>query len=149
MQNQSRYQLDQDNKTYILSTSLFNDKLQLICESNSQKFSAEYNIYDLYKLSNYFNSTKSVAQVQKYVNGIIEKQRVGIFEEGNILRLVLYLINNDKIIIPLNKTISQVNLNNNYVYEKLIFQNQQNNIIIPTTTTNYTEQNYLSDQQLL
>ena len=149
MQNQSRYQLDQDNKTYILSTSLFNDKLQLICESNSQKFSAEYNIYDLYKLSNYFNSTKSVAQVQKYVNGIIEKQRVGIFEEGNILRLVLYLINNDKIIIPLNKTISQVNLNNNYDYEKLIFQNQQNNIIIPTTTTNYTEQNYLSDQQLL
>ena len=148
MQNQSRYQLDQDNKTYILSTSLFNDKLQLICESNSQKFSAEYNIYDLYKLSNYFNSTKSVAQVQKYVNGIIEKQRVGIFEEGNILRLVLYLINNDKIIIPLNKTISQVNLNNNYDYEKLIFQNQQNNIIIPTTT-NYTEQNYLSDQQLL
>ena len=149
MQNQSRYQLDQDNKTYILSTSLFNDKLQLICESNSQKFSAEYNIYDLYKLSNYFNSTKSVTQVQKYVNGIIEKQRVGIFEEGNILRLVLYLINNDKIIIPLNKTISQVNLNNNYDYEKLIFQNQQNNIIIPTTTTNYTEQNYLSDQQLL
>ena len=148
MQNQSRYQLDQDNKTYILSTSLFNDKLQLICESNSQKFSAEYNIYDLYKLSNYFNSTKSVAQVQKYVNGIIEKQRVGIFEEGNILRLVLYLINNDKIIIPLNKTISQVNLNNNYDYEKLIFQNQQNNIIIPTTT-NYTEHNYLSDQQLL
>ena len=101
-----------------------------------------------YDACNYFNSTKSVAQVQKYVNGIIEKQRVGIFEEGNILRLVLYLINNDKIIIPLNKTISQVNLNNNYDYEKLIFQNQQNNIIIPTTT-NYTEHNYLSDQQLL
>ena len=149
MRNQSQYQLEQDNKKYILTTRLYNDKLQLICnDSNSQKYTVEYNINDFYKLSRYFNNTKSVEQVQKYINGIIEKQRVGIFEDGNTIKLVLYLINNDKICIPLTKNISTSNLNSYYDYEKLFSQNQQNNIIMPTTT-NYTEQNYLSDQQIL
>ena len=149
MRNQSQYQIEQDNKKYILTTRLYNDKLQLICnDSNSQKYTVEYNINDFYKLSRYFNNTKSVEQVQKYINGIIEKQRVGIFEDGNTIKLVLYLINNDKICIPLTKNISTSNLNSYYDYEKLFSQNQQNNIIMPTTT-NYTEQNYLSDQQIL
>ena len=149
MRNQSQYQLEQDNKKYILTSRLYNDKLQLICnDSNSQNYSVEYNINDFYKLSRYFNNTKSVEQVQKYINGIIEKQRVGIFEDGKTIKLVLYLINNDKIVIPLTKNIPTSNLNNYYDYEKLFSQNQQNNIIMPTTT-NYTEQNYMSDQQIL
>ena len=149
MRNQSQYQLEQDNKKYILTSRLYNDKLQLICnDSNSQNYSVEYNINDFYKLSRYFNNTKSVEQVQKYINGIIEKQRVGIFEDGKTIKLVLYLINNDKIFIPLTKNIPTSNLNNYYDYEKLFSQNQQNNIIMPTAT-NYTEQNYMSDQQIL
>ena len=142
--NEARYQLEQDNKVYILSTSLIDDKLKLLCQdSNSQKYIGEFNMNDLLKLSRYFNAARNVEKVQIYLNGIIEKQRVGIFAEQNTIKIILYLVNNDKITIPLNKV---SNNNNYYSYENQFLQNQQNNIVIPTT--NYLDSNYYSEQQL-
>ena len=45
----------------------------------------------------------------KYLNGIIEKQRVGISQSGNILYIILYLINKDTIKIPLKPSMSNYN----------------------------------------
>ena len=137
--NETRYQLEQDNKTYILSTSLINDKLKLKCQdSNSQNFIGIFNMNDLLRISRYFSSTNSVEQVQLYLNGIIEKQRIGIFPKENILTIVLYLINQDKIYIPLT-----LNINDFYNSSNQYFQNQQENIVMDST--NYTEQQILDN----
>ena len=170
--NESRYQLEQDNEIYILSTSLLNDKLKLVCkDSNSQKFIGEFSMNDLLNLSRYFSTARTIEQVQNYLNGIIEKQRVAIFPEDNIIKVTLYLVNNDKIIIPLNKIISSNysnntnninsnsfntnniisnnNINNNYYeYENLFPQNQQNNINseMQINSSNYSDPNFYTEQ---
>ena len=145
--NEARYQLEQDNKVYILKTCLANDKLKLVCQdSNSQKYIGEFSMNDLLKLSRYFNAARNIEKVQAYLNGIIEKQRVGIFSEQNTIKIVLYLVNNDKITIPLNKEMSSIN--NFYNYENQYLQGQQSNIVLPTTTNNYLDSTYFSDQQL-
>ena len=109
--NITRYHLEQsDNKSYILTTSLINDKLKLTCQdSNNQTFLGAFTLLDLLNLSKYFKTTRSVAQVQQYLNGIIEKQRVGISQSGNILYIILYLINKDTIKIPLKPSMSNYN----------------------------------------
>ena len=105
--NLTRYHLEQsDNKIYILSTSLINDKLKLSCQdSNSQTYFGAFSIYDLLKISKYFNSTRSVDKIQQYLNGIIEKQRVEIYQDSTCIKVILHLINNDKIAIPLTQKI--------------------------------------------
>ena len=119
--NESRYQLEQDNKIYILATSLLGDKLKLVCQdSNSQTFFGAFNLTDLLKISRYFQSIHSVEQIQKYLNGIIEKQRVSISQNGTIVMIILYLINNDKINIPLQ------NITNNYNIQQKKIQGGNN-----------------------
>ena len=137
--NETRYQLEQDNKAYILTTSLIDDKLKLKCQdSNSQTFIGTFNMNDLLRLSRYFSSTNSVEQVQLYLNGIIEKQRIGIFPKDNAINIVLYLINQDKIYIPLS-----LNINDFYDNSNQYFQNPQENIIM--NSTNYSEQQILDN----
>ena len=138
--NETRYQLEQDNKAYILTTSLINDKLKLKCQdSNSQTFVGTFNMNDLLRLSRYFSSTNSVEQVQLYLNGIIEKQRIGIFPKENIITIVLYLINQDKIYIPLT-----LNINDFYNNSNQYFQNQQENFFTDYST-NYSETQMLDN----
>ena len=138
--NETRYQLEQDNKAYILTTSLVNDKIKLKCQdSNSQTFVGTFNMNDLLRLSRYFSSTNSVEQVQLYLNGIIEKQRIGIFPKENIITIVLYLINQDKIYIPLT-----LNINDFYNNSNQYFQNQQENFFTDYST-NYSETQMLDN----
>ena len=68
---------------------------------------------DLLKLSKYFKTTRSVDQVQQYLNGIVEKQRVEIYQDNVCIKIILHLINNDNITIPLTKKLIK-NENNNY-----------------------------------
>ena len=139
--NETHYQLDQDNKVYILKTSLINDKIKLMCkDSFNQIYQGAFNMNDLLNISRYFSTTNSVDQVQLYLNGIIENQRIGIFPEGNSIKMVLYLVNNDKIIIPLTKVLN----NNNYNIMNQYLQNQSN--IISENSTNYIDSNYYSEQ---
>ena len=142
--NLTRYHLEQsDNKIYILSTSLINDKLKLSCQdSNSQTYFGAFSIYDLLKISKYFNSTRSVDKIQQYLNGIIEKQRVEIYQDSTCIKVILHLINNDKIAIPLTQKI--VN-NNDYYNISNQYIEQIPNI---TSTTNYSNTNYFTDPQL-
>ena len=140
--NETHYQLDQENKVFILTTSLIGDKIKLMCrDSNNQIYKGIFNMNDLLKISRYFSTTNSVEQVQIYLNGIIENQRIGIFFEGNILKMVLYLVNNDKISIPLTK-VSTNNNNLNIMNQYLI--NQSNSTA--GSSTNYIDANYYSDQ---
>ena len=71
--NESRYQLEQENKIFILTTSLINKKIKLVCEdSNSQIFEGIFSLSDLLQISKYFQPTHTIEQIQKYLNGIID-----------------------------------------------------------------------------
>ena len=145
--NETRYQLEQENKIFILTTSLINDKLKIKCqEVNGETFVGAFNMSELLRLSRYFNSTRSVEQIQIYLNGIIEKQRVGVFPEENSINIVLYLINQDKIYIPLTQKLS--NNNNFYNIGDQYLKNQKNNIITQTLP-NYPQSNNYSNHQVL
>ena len=159
--NDSRYQLQQDNKAYILKTSLIdNDKIKLACRDSSTKeiFIGVFTLNTLIKLSKYFQVTHTLEQIQKYLNGIIEKQRVGISKTGNILSLILYLINNDKINIPLTKIEINNNIagtfnyqprpsNNQFVQNQIITQSPQfyNQSNVQSTTSNIHELGNISN----
>ena len=56
---------------------------------------------DLNDISQYFNSISSIEQVQAYLNGIIESQRVEISQDDSGVKVILHLINNDNIVITL------------------------------------------------
>ena len=144
--NITRYHLEQsDNKSYILTTSLINDKLKLSCQdSNMQTFIGEFTLMDLLNLSKYFKTTRSVAQVQQYLNGIIEKQRVEIYQDEICIKVILHLINNDRINIPLTKKI--INSNNYYnipnmsnTYMTSPISSNGIDITNYSTTQNYTD----------
>lgn len=113
--NITRYLIEQsDNNSYILTTCLINDKLKLTCQdSNSQTFLGAFTLIDLFNLSKYFKTTKSVDEVQKHLNGIVEKQRAEIYQDNVCIKIILHLINNDNITIPLTKKLIK-NENNNY-----------------------------------
>ena len=58
--NQTHYQLEQDKNVYILSTSLIDDKIKLLCQdSNNQIFKEEFSMNDLIKLSSEGNKLSS------------------------------------------------------------------------------------------
>ena len=107
--NENRYQLEQNNKVYILKTSLIDNKLKLVCQYQTQNFVGLFTLNDLLNISKYFQKTHTVETIQKYLNGIIEKQRVGISQSGNILYIIIYLINKDTIKIPLKPSMSNYN----------------------------------------
>ena len=125
--NITRYRLEQSNKkVYILTTSLISDKLKILCQdSTSQIFIGLFNLLDLLNISQYFNVIKSVEQVQKYLNGIIERQRVEIFQNETSANMILHLINKDNIIIPLTKKVVNIQKKPNIEYAQVspIFKN--------------------------
>ena len=139
--NITRYHLEQsDNKSYFLTTSLINDKLKLTCQdSQNQIFIGTFTLMDLLNLSHYFQTTRSVDQVQQYLNGIVEKQRVEIYQDNICIKIILHLINKDKIIIPLTKQI--MNQKNNY-YNFPNISNISNEYIQPQIPSNSIDVNY-------
>ena len=149
--NESRFQLEQDNKIYFLSISLISDKIKIVCmDSNSQIFDGEFTMNDLMNLSKYFQPTHNVGQIQKYLNGIIENQRLGIDQRFSRLHLIIYLVNNDKIRIPLNKKLTPFNqnynkMNNNYISSERI---QSKNQINYYGITNYENKFVVPNKQI-
>ena len=123
--NITRYRLEQSNKkVYILTTSLINDKIKILCQDeNSQSFIGLFTLLDLLNISQYFNVIKNVEQVQKYLNGIIERQRVEIIQNAMNANFIIHLINNDDISIPLTKGIANKNIENKYAQVSPISKN--------------------------
>ena len=130
--NESRYHIEQKNKIYILTTSLIGNKIKLVCQDeNAHVYDGEFTMSDLTKISRYFQPNHTVEQIQGYLNGIIEKQRVGISQNESAISIILYLINKDQISIPLIKRESNYNYNN---YSG--FNLNQSNQYIQTTSIN-------------
>ena len=128
--NITRYRLEQpDKKIYFVSTSLINDKLKISCQNSySKTYAGIFSLTDLAQISQYFSVVKSIELVQKYLNGIIERQRIEIIQNEYGFEAILHLINNDSINIPLTKRIFSTNSYTN-MFNKY-------SILSPTSTEN-------------
>ena len=149
--NKVTFELYQNNILYTISTSLIGNKLNLVCrDSNSKVFENSYTMPELLKISQYFKPEYTIEQVQLYINGIMEKQKIGISPGDEAVTLNLYLINRDLISIPLlKKTTNNINFNNynnfSYAgYNNISLPNQYMNMInnqIPIQNKNIVIQN--------
>ena len=147
--NKVTFELYQNNILYTISTSLIGNKLNLVCtDSNSKVFENSYTMPELLKISQYFKPEYTIEQVQLYINGIMEKQKIGISPGDEAVTLNLYLINRDLISIPLlKKTTNNINFTN-YIsyagYNNISQPNQYMNMInnqIPIQNKNIVIQN--------
>ena len=149
--NKVTFELYQNNILYTISTSLIGNKLNLVCRnSNSKVFENSYTMPELLKISQYFKPEHTTEQVQLYINGIMEKQKIGISPGDEAITLNLYLINRDLISIPLlKKTTNNINFTNynnfSYAgYNNISQPNQYMNMInnqIPIQNKNIVIQN--------
>jgi len=149
--NKVTFELYQNNILYTISTSLIGNKLNLVCtDSNSKVFENSYTMPELLKISQYFKPEYTIEQVQLYINGIMEKQKIGISPGDEAVTLNLYLINRDLISIPLlKKTTNNINFTNynNFTYagyNNISQPNQYMNMInnqIPIQNKNIVIQN--------
>ena len=103
--NKDIFQLNQNNKSYSLSTSLIKDKINLVCkdETSNLIYENSFTLPELLRISKYFQPDHTIQQILLYLNGIIEKQRVGINQGPEAISVNLHLINNDLISFPLLK----------------------------------------------
>ena len=149
--NKVTFELYQNNILYTISTSLIGNKLNLVCrDSNSKVFENSYTMPELLKISQYFKPEHTTEQVQLYINGIMEKQKIGISPGDEAITHNLYLINRDLISIPLlKKTTNNINFTNynnfSYAgYNNISQPNQYMNMInnqIPIQNKNIVIQN--------
>ena len=127
--NKVTFKFNNNNRLYSISTSLTQDKINLVCvDPNSQIYENTFSLPELIKLSKYFQPTHSIEQIQLYLNSIIEKQKIGINQGVDALSFNLYLINNDQISIPLLK---RLNLGFSYPYVRYSSMTQRNQVNPP------------------
>ena len=93
-----RYQVTQEDKEYILSTCLVNDKLRIECLDNnyqsSQIYARELSKNDFSSLSNIFNYMPTLFDIQNQLNNAIEKEQVRITNLGNALNVLFNITSN-------------------------------------------------------
>ena len=150
--NKVIFQFNQNNKLYTISTSLLNNKINLVCKDpNSKIYENNFSLPELLKLSKYFQPNHSIEQIQFYLNGIIEKRKIVLNQGEEALSLNLLLINNDQISIPLLKkldnreyinyqypTYNTMTHNNQYIVRPNIVQNRN---VLQNQPQNYYSKN--------
>ena len=94
--NIQNYELNQDGVEYILTTGLVGDKVRVTCresiDNSSPYFMGEYTLNDLSSIHKYFLLTESIEAAQSEINKAVERQKCGVKDEGNILKIMIYLI---------------------------------------------------------
>ena len=92
--NSQTYELNQEDKEYILTTGLVNDKIRITCrehiELSGPYFMGEYSLADLSSIHKYFLLSESIESAQLEINKAIERQKCGVKEEGNIIIVFIY-----------------------------------------------------------
>ena len=87
----SRYQVTQDDKEYILSTALVNEKIRIECQDNnfssSPIYSKDFSLIDLRTYSEIFTLVQSISEAQNELNNTIEKQQVTIVNQGDSMEI--------------------------------------------------------------
>ena len=121
--NKIIFHINYQNKSYSISTSLTRDKINFVCQApNSQIYENNFTLQELLTISKYFHPNHTLENIQTYINGMIEKQRIGINQAEEAMSMILFLINNDQISIPLlkkfNPGLISIDTNVRYPYVK-------------------------------
>ena len=121
--NKIIFHINYQNKSYLISTSLTRDKINFVCQDpNSQIYENNFTLQELLTISKYFHPNHTLENIQTYINGMIEKQRIGINQAEEAMSMILFLINNDQISIPLlkkfNPGLISIDTNVRYPYVK-------------------------------
>ena len=105
------FKLRQDGREYILSISIINDCVSLSGQENIGKegnfYEAKFSLKDLCSINRYFLLIPSIQEAKNELIKAIEKQKVGIENSNNFLKIIFYMvIGTDKVIVklPLEKT---------------------------------------------
>ena len=93
--NIQTYELNQDEKDYILTTGLVNDNIRITCRDHIELtgpfYLNEFSLNDLSSKNKYFLLSDSIESAQSEINKAIERQKCGVKQEGNILKIIIYL----------------------------------------------------------
>ena len=110
-ENPQTYQLNQDNHEYILTTGIINDSVRVTCQENisltGPYYSADFNMSELSSINKYFLLVESIYDAQTEINKAVERQKVGVQLEGQVLNVIIYLtIGTDRtnVTLPLAKS---------------------------------------------
>ena len=110
--NSQTYELNQDGRDFILTTGLVNDNMRITCrdhlELSGPYYMGEYSLSDLSSIHKYFLLSESIESAQSEINKAIERQKCGVIDQGDILKLIIYLIigtDKSNLTLKLNKQI--------------------------------------------
>jgi FtsZ-binding cell division protein ZapB len=97
--NASSYQVNQDNKEYLITTQLLNELLRVECQDSNipenPTYAMTFSLNNFKEMDYYFRSFNTIQQIQDELNAAIENQSAAIFNNGdNTLNISFYLKNN-------------------------------------------------------
>ena len=93
------YQVNQDNKEYIITTQLINDTLRVECQDNNipeQPIYAQiFTLQNFKEMDSYFQPYNLASQVQDELDKTIEAQTVSIYNNNDNTINISFLLKND------------------------------------------------------
>lgn len=95
-----KYELQQDNNIYILTTSIINNEnLKLICFPPKQKFGYQnqFSLNDLIKINQIFTYYKTIKEVQYELEKCILEQKVSLIHNRTIFDIIFVITKNSNI----------------------------------------------------
>ena len=88
------YKLTQGNKEYILTISTVGEAIKITCKSTlnpNLSFSRNFAVDDIKRLDQTFSDVISLQDALDRLDNALKVQKVGVSEEGDILRLIFML----------------------------------------------------------
>ena len=107
--NVNSYKLEQNNKDYILTTSIIDNELKISCKNKDDPtliYSRTFTIEALQKIDEIFKIIKTPLDAIKWIDEALKVQKVGIIDEASSFKLKFVITTKgitNQIDIPLNK----------------------------------------------
>ena len=152
--NINLYKLSQHGKDYILKMCLVGDSLRLSCKNiiNPKiKYTRDFKIEELKQLDKVFNFILTPLQALQYINKILIKQKVKVWEEAELVKLQFYFESEETTTqteIPLTTEMLTTTTNeytSNYDFQNIQYDTTNydtNYVETIDTTNNYVDQNF-------
>ena len=107
--NVNSYKLEQNNKDYILTTSIIDNELKISCENKEDPtliYSRTFTIEAFQKIDEIFKIIKTPLDAIKWIDEALKFQKVGIIDEASSFKIKFVITTKgitNQIDIPLNK----------------------------------------------
>ena len=90
--NTNDYQLKQNDKEYIFSTSVVGNSIRLSCKNPAGKvYSHDFTVSEFKSIDQIFNEIKSESDAIDYIDNALKIHKVGVREEEGRIKIVFYV----------------------------------------------------------